>query len=280
VEETLVLAGIALAGVTAGLLFVGLVPREAQGLHAVSAGLAVGSAAAMLAYFRFGYVYAAIAAVICVAAMPFTFVLSAAAERAAAAAIFFAAAAGVRPLRLRHQDVWPGDEYAAIQAAAWLGMYVVLNVKIGFDSVDGAFYWFTYAMTFVIPAAGLALGIRDKDRALINVNIVAAIVTLITNKPYLRWARHEWDPILLGVLLIGVTIWLRRWLSNGTDGHRAGFTATPVKPGQSAFLAVVSAVPFGTIAHAPVPHAPATHAAPPRDFDGGQSGGGGASGSF
>ena len=147
----------------------------------------------------------------------------------------------------------------------------------GVDSIAGVFYWFTYAMTFAIPVAGLVLGVRHKDRGLINVNVVAAVITLITNKPYLHWARHEWDPILLGVVLIGVTVWLRRWLSSAAGGHRAGFTVTPVKAEQSPLLAVVSAVPFGTIAHAT--HAPATHA-PPKDFDGGRSGGGGADSGF
>jgi MFS family permease len=272
VEEALVIAGIVLAGVTAGLIYLNFAsPLERQGLHAVTAGLAVGGAAAVLAYLRFGYVYAAIAAVAFVAAMPFTFTLSPAYERALAAAVFLSAVLVVRPLRLRYQDVWPGDEYGQIQAVAWLGMYAALNVKIGVDSIVGPFYWFTYVMTFAIPVAGLVLGIRHKDRALINVNIVAAIVTLITNKPYLHWERHEWDPILLGVVLIGVTVWLRRWLSSAAGGHRAGFTVTPVKAEQSPLLAVVSAVPFGTIAHAT--HAPAPHV-PPKDFDGGRSGGG------
>lgn len=282
VEEALVVAGIVLIAVTAGLAYDGLAPHGKLAFYAVTAGLAVGAAAAMLAYLRFGYVYAAIAAVVCVAVMPFTLTLSPAYERGLAATAFLAAVLVVRPLRLRYLEVWPGDEYGQIQAVAWLGMYAALNVKIDFGSTvyGGAFYWVTYAMTFAIPTAGLVLGIRHKDRALITVNIVAAIVTVITNKPYLRWERHEWDPILLGVALIGVTVWLRRWLSSSPGGHRAGFTATAVKADQSALLAAVSAVPFGTIMHTPASHAPAPHAAPPRDFDGGRSGGGGADSGF
>src|SRR6202158_1533319 len=40
----------------------------------------------------------------------------------------------------------------------------------------------------------------------------------------LGWPRHTWDPILLGFLLMGAALVLRRWLSKGADGERAGFT--------------------------------------------------------
>ena len=34
-------------------------------------------------------------------------------------------------------------------------------------------------------------------------SLVMAMATLATNKPYLGWERHTWDPMLLGVLLTG-----------------------------------------------------------------------------
>src|SRR5204862_6335297 len=88
-----------------------------------------------------------------------------------------------------------------------------------------AFYWLTYAATWIIPAAALADGLRAKDRPLIMTGIVLGLVTLATNKPYLGLRRQTWDPMLLGVVLIGATIALRRWLGNGPGGARGGYTA-------------------------------------------------------
>ncbi len=53
---------------------------------------------------------------------------------------------------------------------------------LAFDQVEGWFYWFTYVMTWVLPLVGLGLGIREKDRALLDVSLVMALATLVTNK--------------------------------------------------------------------------------------------------
>src|SRR3989442_15273635 len=137
----------------------------------------------------------------------------------------------------------------------------------------GEFYWFTCAMRLVLAAVDAVLSVRDKARALLNVTLVMEIATLVTNKPYLGWPRHEWDPILLGLVLIAVALGVRRWLSRGQNGQRRGFTATPVVTDQRAVLALLSAVPFGTHTHAPSsPHDS------PSTFDGGRSGGAGGGG--
>jgi len=129
-------------------------------------------------------------------------------------------------------------------------------------------------MTLILPVFGMVIGVKDKHRAMLNVSIVMAIVSLITDKPYLGLPRYSWDPILLGLLSIGVAIGLRRWLAKGVDGHRAGFTATPVALEHRTLLTLLSA--------APIPVAPRVEApqATGGQFQGGGSGGGGASGSF
>ena len=66
---------------------------------------------------------------------------------------------------------------------------------------------------------------RRKDRFVIAAGAIAAILTFITNKPYLGWQRHTWDPMLLGTLLTGVALFIRRWLARGPGGIRHGFTA-------------------------------------------------------
>jgi hypothetical protein len=54
------------------------------------------------------------------------------------------------------------------------------------------------------------------------------LATLATNKPYLGWQQHTWDPMLLGVTLVAAAIGVRRWLSRGPDGLRGGFTPQPL----------------------------------------------------
>ena len=87
------------------------------------------------------------------------------------------------------------------------------------------FYWTTWVLIWCLPPVVLARGIRQKDRFVIAVGAIVAILTLVTNKPYLGWQRHTWDPMLLGILLTGVAFFIRRWLARGPGGIRHGFTA-------------------------------------------------------
>ena len=95
------------------------------------------------------------------------------------------------------------------------------------SSVDAlpAFYWATYVAIWLVPAAGLWMAMRDRQRLLLDVNILLAIVTLMSNKQYLGAEQMPWDPILFGVLLVGVALGLRRWLSSGPNGSRQGVVA-------------------------------------------------------
>ena len=128
----------------------------------------------------------------------------------------------------------------------------------------------------VLPVAGLIASLREKDRPLIIVSLAMAILTLVTNKPYLGWERHTWDPMLLGVALIAVALGFRRWLSRGHDGVRHGFTAARIIVAkEDSALSVLSAAPLPINVHT---HAPAPTA--PSGFDGGRSGGAGGGGSF
>jgi hypothetical protein len=54
--------------------------------------------------------------------------------------------------------------------------------------------------------------------------LTTALATLLTNKAYLGRTPNTWDPILLGVLLAGTAILVRRWLAAGPGGQRHGFT--------------------------------------------------------
>jgi hypothetical protein len=87
--------------------------------------------------------------------------------------------------------------------------------------VPTLFYWATYAAIWLLPATGFALAVRDKHRPMLWANLVMAIATLATNKPYLGWQQHTWDPVLLGALLLATAMVVRRWLSRGPDGTAA-----------------------------------------------------------
>src|SRR6185295_2970664 len=107
--------------------------------------------------------------------------------------VLFAILIAARTLRRPHQDDFPGDDYGAIESVAWLGVYAVLNLKLAGDFGTGRrefstdFYWGTYAATWLLPAAGLFLGIRGKHRTLIWAGLIMALATLATSKMYLGW---------------------------------------------------------------------------------------------
>jgi hypothetical protein len=140
---------------------------------------------------------------------------------------------------------------------------------------SGWFYWSTYAAVWIVPALALWLGIRGRDRVLIDLGWLAALATILTSKSYLSWPRQTWDPILLGILLMGTAVALRRWLAKGPNGERAGFTPLRVLDSENRALAAASALSLV------LPHAPPTSPSEPSfKPGGGQSGGGGASGDF
>ena len=134
-------------------------------------------------------------------------------------------------------------------------------------------------MLAVLPAIGLYLALREKDQPLLDVSLFLALVTLATNKPYLGASRQTWDPILLGVLLIGAAVVVRRWLSKGENGGRHGFTAERILRSDQQALSVVGAASAALHIAGPTE---ADASAQPDTFKtgGGRSGGAGASGSF
>ena len=89
--------------------------------------------------------------------------------------------------------------------------------------------------------------------------------------------RHEWDPVVFGLLVIGAALAVRRWLASGDGGARHGYTAIRILASEAAALdglALASALQTGSTTPA---------AAPPGDADlggGGRSGGAGAGASF
>ena len=107
-------------------------------------------------------------------------------------------------------------------------------------------------------------------------NIVLAIITMMSNKPYLGAEPKPWDPIVFGVLLITIALGVRRWLASGAHAARHGFVAHRLLASEKARLALAGSAtvfaPGAPPAHTPEP--------PPAIGGGGSSGGAGATGSF
>ncbi|MDP2318861.1 MAG: hypothetical protein Q8O42_05920 [Acidobacteriota bacterium] len=191
------------------------------------------------------------------------------------------AAAAARMARAEHGDEYPGDGLMVIEAAAWLGLYVLVNLVLssGFSRVDrgSTFHWITYAAIWVLPVIVLWLAIRGRDRPLLWSGMAMALGTLLSNKEYLGSPRHEWDPMVFGLLLMAIAVGVRRWLAAGEDGMRHGYTASRLVASDrdlTGHLAMVSA------AQVNVPVTPSAPAPDPSIGGGGRSGGGGAGGTF
>jgi hypothetical protein len=249
VEEAFASWSVVLTGGGIGYL---LSLGESHGHFSIQVGLLAAAIVSLGVYARFGYLYAALAAVACAACAPFFLDQPQAAERLLSAAALLAAFVAARSLERAHGDDYPGDDYAAVQSVAWLGLYLVLNLGLSrelspvFDisraDVPSSMYWGTYVVVWVLPAVGLYLGLVDKHRGLIVTSLLMAVLTLVTNKTYLGWERRAWDPILLGLLLVGASVAVRRWLSRGPGGQRHGFIAESLLASDHRALAALGGV--------------------------------------
>jgi len=272
VEEAVAIAAVVLLGLAAAFATSGSEPDE------LVAPLAIGVLGGLFIYLRYGYLYAALGSIGCAAAIPFAMHVPAEGKRLIAALICAFSFSIVRRGRLQRGDDFPGDDYGLIQASAWAGLYLVLNLQISFIRYyeQSLFYWLTYAMIWILPVVGLWLSFRSKDRPLLNVSLMAALITLATNKPYLHLMRRPWDPILFGLFLIVSAVLIKRWLGKGLNAQRGGVTASRLLARDCQALAIVSTA--SAALQPALSPSPAPAAKP--NFDGGRSGGAGATGSF
>lgn len=244
----------------------------------VVAGLSAASIGALNIYWRFGYLYAAIGFVGCLVAAPFQFHLTLPVERGLVALILVSTLLFSRSKRRVYGDDFPGDDYGWLQAAALAGLYMDLNLRITGSVTAGSFYWLTYALVWIIPIFTLAVALRDRDRLLLDVSLAAVLATVLTNKSYLGLVQQPWDPILFGVLVSVIAILIKRWLAKSPDQERYGFTAQRLLTADKRFLTIVGTAAAALQSSAGVATPVAAPSKP--EFQGGRSGGAGASGSF
>jgi uncharacterized membrane protein YgcG len=289
IEEALAVCSVALLCSGVGFLFfTGASSREIQFVVP-----AIGAIASLWIWYRFNLWYAFPAAMIFAIFLPGYWTPSHATQTVFISVLYAAGLICIAPIRSRHRFDYLEDAYSLSEAFLWLGMYLVLNLKISDFSLlipflgmprrftpgpAGPFYWTTWVLIWCLPPLILARGVRQKDRFIIAVGAITAVLTFVTNKPYLGWQRHTWDPMLLGIALTGVALFLRRWLAQGPGGVRHGFTAARLsgkdKHTMSVGSAVLGLITPQSITPTPQPTNPDFH------FGGGESGGGGASGDF
>jgi hypothetical protein len=253
---------------------------------------AAGAVFSLWIWRRFGLWYAFLAAMIFVAFLPNYWTLSRSAQHLIVAVFYATGLVAIVALRSRHRYDYLKEAYSLAEAFLWLGIYLAINLQLSslnlsaqwWDGTHAAsefarpFFWGTWVLIWCLPPIVLARGIRQKDRLVIAVGAIAAILTVVSNKSYLGWQRHTWDPMLLGILLTGVAIFIQRWLARGPGRIRHGFTAERLSGKDKSWMNAGSAV-FGVLTPESITPAPQT-SSPDFRFGGGASGGGGAGGDF
>lgn len=251
---------------------------------------AAGAVLSLWIWHRFGLWYAFVAAMIFAVFLPGHWTLSYSAQHVIIALFYTACLACVAAIRPRHRSDYLANAYSFVEACLWVGIYLAFNLKLSSvipsrwwgvapagSEFARPFYWTTWGLIWLLPPVVLARGFRQKDRFVMAAGAIVAILTFVSNKPYLGWPRHTWDPMLLGILLAGVAMFIRRWLDLGPGGIRHGFTAARLSGKDQHLMNVGSAV-LGLVPAQSVTPSPQTRNE--FRFGGGSSGGGGASSEF
>ena len=293
IEEALAVASVAFfcMGMQSALFSGPLLPEAARSLAP-----AAGAVLSLWIWRRFGLWYAFLAAMIFAVWLSGYWTASDAVQRAIVAVYYVAGLIGVVAVRTRHRFDYLEDEYSLAEALLWLGIYLAINLMLSpsnlstglRDLVGGSgvanyeytrsFYWTTWVLIWVLPPVVLVRGVRLKDRFVIAVGAISFILTFVSNKPYLGWPRHTWDPMLLGILLTGLVLLIRRWLARGPGGVRGGFTAARLSGKDKQWMNAASAV-LGLVTPQSITPSPQA-SSEDFHFGGGASEGGGAGGDF
>ena len=255
---------------------------------------AIGAAFSLWIWRRFGLWYAFPAAMICSLFLPGLWTESLAMQHVIVGVFYATGLVCVAAVRSRRRFDYLDDAYSLAEAFLWLGIYLAINLQLSSlnlltrwwwargihaaSEFPRPFYWTTWVLVWCLPPLVLVRGIRQKDRFVIQVGAIAAVLTFVSNKPYLGWPRHTWDPMLLGILLTGVALFIRRWLARGPGEVRHGFTAGRLSGKDKQWMNAGSAL-LGLVTPPSITPAPQTRIEEFR-FGGGATGGGGAGGEF
>ena len=136
--------------------------------------------------------------------------------------------------------------------------------------------WLSISLTATLPCVVLFIGIVGRRRLFLILGFGFALFSLITLRMYVHVA-PPWVVLTgAGILLLIIAGLLRRFLDSGVNGERAGFTAAPLTESQEKHRGMEILASVATM----TPSAPAAAENSQFHGDGGQFGGGGASGNF
>lgn len=237
-------------------------------------------------YARFRHLYLALAGVLALAYLPFSVFDEVLWERASLAVLLGLGLMVTWREERAEPPVLLREEASFLFAFLLIGLCLAVNLRL-YDfrpwdishvlkvsaGVPPAAYWLSYILTFLLPLAGLAAGIKTRRRALLIASSAGLILALSTNKDYLGFTHYAWDPAVLGALLIGISVALERRLKEEWRGYTARELLSPVSHGLEA-----AAVAAGVAGVTPAANAASGEGG--ANFGGGASGGGGSSRSF
>jgi hypothetical protein len=297
IEEALAACSIGFLCTGMFAAFFSVEPFSSQANRAEFLVPAAGVILSLWIWHRFGLSYIFLSAMIFAVWLSDYWTWSDMAHRLLIVAMYAVGLVAVAAIRPRYRFTYLDTKYSIAEALLWLGIYLAINLQLWFGAetwlyltmrgwggawstaeVSTPFYWTTWALIWCLPPVILTRGLRQKDRFVIAVGAFVFILTLATNKPYLGWQRHTWDPMLLGVVLMGIALFIRRWLAKGPDEIRHGFTAQRLS-GKDKRLMSVGVSAFGLVSPNMITPSPQP-ASPDVHFGGGDSGGGGATSGF
>ncbi len=288
IEEGLAVMAMILLCVGCGIFLLTGILNGKQTLRVVTV---LTASTSLLIYLRFGYLYAAIIGILALCALPFQFSLSATTERLTLLGMLCVTfLLGLLADRKVGED-FKKERNTFMLAGLLVAIYLTVNLHIfgviGLltgetrtahfhpASFPPCIYWSSYVLTFLIPMTVIYWGLQSRRRFILNAGLLMTLATLATNKSYPGLTRYAWDSAILGIVLVGLSLWLTRWLNSGADQKRFGFTAGNIltPEGSGINLADVAAAPTPSAIDARQPPA----AQPPETYlEGGATGGGGA----
>ena len=290
-EEAALAAAVGFAAVGVGILLHRTAPTSTTiGLVVRLVILAAASAAAV----RYGNPWAALAAIVTLAGVPFDLrPLGWTAARALLAVLTAPAAfwshrllslerqgrAPLLPGYRRCLEVVRGASLAILylDGNSYVDAHPTFGVLLRAQSAASGPVWRTWLcalLTAALPVLGLWIGVRRRDRALLWFGGLSAVASLLTLKYFFHLGYLAQEITAAGAALATSGFLLTRWLRAGPAGERGGFAADRIlDPKLYGFdlEAVAALQPLN------VPQPP-----PPPGFQpgGGGFGGGGASGRF